>query len=64
MGWGLLISFFFAKGIGWFVFGLLMMAGYRDDYAGPVAVGAAFITLGAGTAGSLAWSRRQQQQRS
>jgi hypothetical protein len=62
MGWGILISVFLAKGVGWFIFGALMMMGYRDDHAGPVAVGAGFFVLGAGIAGALAWTRRQQQQ--
>ena len=60
MGWGLLISFFLAMGVGWFMFGALMMAGYRDDYAGPVALGAGFITMVAGTAAALTWTRRRQ----
>jgi hypothetical protein len=38
-----------------------MMMGYRDDLAGPTAVGAAFIMLGAGIAAALAWTRRQEQ---
>jgi hypothetical protein len=59
MGWGLLISFCLAMGAGWFTFGALMMTGQRDDNAAPIAVGVAFLTLGAGVAGSLAWTRRQ-----
>ena len=61
MGWGLLISFFLAMGVGWFIFGALMMIGHRDDHAGPIAVGAGFFVLGAGIAAALAWTRRQQQ---
>lgn len=60
MGWGFLISFFVAFGTGWLIFGSLMMAGKRDDHAGPVALGAASIVLGAGVAASLVWSRRQR----
>lgn len=62
MGWGLLIGFFLAMGVGWFIFGALMMLGHRDDHAGPIAVGAAFMTLGAATAGTLVWTRRPQHQ--
>ena len=61
MVWGVVISFLLAKGVGWMLFGMLMIARVRDDEAGPVAVGAAFIILGVGIAGSLAWTRRQQQ---
>jgi hypothetical protein len=60
MGWGILISVFLAKGVGWFIFGSLMMIGHRDDHAGPIAVGAGFFMLGLGIAGSLAWTRRPQ----
>ena len=62
MVWGVVISVLVANGFGWVIFGLLMMAGQRDDNAGPIAVGVAFIVLGAGLAASLAWTRRQQQQ--
>ena len=64
MGWGVLISVFLAMGVGWFIFGALMMLGHRDDHAGPIAVGAGFITLAAGIAAALTWTRlRQSQQR-
>src|SRR5687768_14734702 len=47
MVWGVVISVLVAKGVGWMIFGMLMMvARVRDDEAGPVAVGAAFIVLG------------------
>jgi hypothetical protein len=62
MAWGIAISVLIANGVGWLLFGMLMSDGWRDDYAGPVAVGAAFIVLGVGIAGSLVWTRRQQQQ--
>ena len=62
MVWGIIISVLIANGVGWMLFGMLMVARMRDDEAGPIAVGAAFIVLGAGIAGSLAWTRRQQQQ--
>jgi len=61
MVWGVVISILIANGVGWLLFGALMMNGARDDNAGPIAVGAAFIVLGIGIAGSLAWTRRQQQ---
>ena len=61
MVWGIIISLLIANGVGWMLFGMLMISRMRDDEAGPVAVGAAFIVLGAGIAGSLAWTRRQQQ---
>ena len=61
MVWGVVISILIANGVGWLLFGALMMTGARDDNAGPIAVGAAFIALGAGIAVSLAWTRRQQQ---
>jgi hypothetical protein len=61
MVWGVAISVLIANGVGWMLFGMLMMSNVRDDYAGPVAVGAAFIVLGVGIAASLAWTRRQQQ---
>jgi hypothetical protein len=61
MVWGVIISLLIANGVGWMLFGMLMMARVRDDEAGPVAVGAAFIIFGLGIAGSLAWTRRQQQ---
>ena len=61
MAWGVAISVLIANGVGWMLFGMLMMSNVRDDYAGPVAVGAAFIVLGVGIAGSLAWTRRSQQ---
>jgi hypothetical protein len=64
MIWGLIISVLIANGVGWMIFGSLMMMGQRDDHAGPVAVGAAFIVFGAGLAGSLAWTRRRQPQQS
>jgi hypothetical protein len=61
MVWGVVISVLVAKGVGWMIFGMLMMVTrVRDDEAGPVAVGAAFIILGVGIAGSLAWTRKQQ----
>jgi hypothetical protein len=56
--WGILISVFLANGVGWMVFGALMMAGYRDDNAGPFAVGAASIALAAGLAGTFYVTRR------
>jgi hypothetical protein len=62
MIWGILISLLIAKGVGWMLFGMMMVARMRDDEAGPIAVGAAFIVLGAGIAGSLVWTRRRQQQ--
>jgi len=63
MVWGVVISILIANGVGWVIFGMLMMlARVRDDEAGPVAVGAAFIVLGVGLAASLAWTRRQQHQ--
>lgn len=46
MVWGIMVSVFLANGVGWSVFGLLMMIGYRDDHAGPVAIGLASVTLG------------------
>ena len=61
MGWGILISLFLANGAGWFVFGALMMLGHRDDHAGPIAVGVAFMVLGAALAAPLALSRREQR---
>jgi len=62
MVWGVVISILIANGVGWLIFGALMMlARVRDDEAGPVAVGAAFIVLGVGLAGSLMWTRRQPQ---
>ena len=61
MAWGVVISILIAKGVGWMLFGMLMISNVRDDYAGPVAVGAAFVVLGLGIAGSLAWTRRSQQ---
>ena len=61
MVWGIVISFLIAKGVGWLLFGTLMVTRMRDDEAGPIAVGAALIVLGAGIAASLAWTRRQQQ---
>jgi hypothetical protein len=60
MVWGVIISVLIANGVGWLLFGALMMTGARDDNAGPIAVGAAFIVLGAGVAASLMWTRRQQ----
>ena len=60
MVWGVVISVLIANGVGWLLFGAMMMTGARDDNAGPIAVGAAFIVLGVGIAGSLAWTRRQQ----
>ena len=62
MSWGVFISFLLAMGAGWFTFGWLMMMGHRDDHAGPIALGAAFMVLGAGVAASLSWTRRRQQQ--
>ena len=62
MVWGIVISILVANGVGWLLFGMLMVTRMRDDEAGPIAVGAAFIVLGAGIAGALAWTRRQQQQ--
>jgi hypothetical protein len=61
MVWGIVISILIANGVGWMLFGLLMLTRMRDDEAAPIAVGAAFIVLGAGIAGSLAWTRRQPQ---
>ena len=61
MAWGVVISVLIAKGVGWMLFGMLMISNVRDDYAGAVAVGAALIVLGVGLAGSLAWTRRSQQ---
>ena len=61
MVWGIVISVLVANGVGWLLFGMLMATRMDDDIAGPIAVGAAFIVLGAGLAGSLAWTRRQQQ---
>lgn len=61
MTWGVIISILIANGVGWVLFGWLMMARYRDDEAGPVAVGAAFIVLGGLLGASVVWSRRQQE---
>jgi len=61
MAWGIVVSVLIANGVGWMLFGMLMIARMRDDEAGPVAVGAAFIVLGLGIAGSLAWTRRAQR---
>ena len=44
--WNIIISVFLANGVGWATFGLAMMARYRDDEAGPAAVGFGSITLG------------------
>jgi hypothetical protein len=44
--WNIVIGILLANGVGWATFGLLMMNGYRDDDAGPVAVGLASVTLG------------------
>jgi hypothetical protein len=63
MAWGIAVSVLIANGVGWVIFGFLMINGYRDDDAGPVAAGAASIVLGVGIAGSLAWTRREQQPR-
>ena len=56
--WGIIISVLLANGVGWAAFGFLMMLGQRDDHAGPIAVGLAFITLALGLAGTLFWTRR------
>ena len=63
MWWGIVISVFLANGVGWLTFGFLMMQGMRDDHAGPMAVGLAFITLGCGLAGMLYWTRQHRRMR-
>jgi hypothetical protein len=55
---GLLVSFFLANGVGWMIFGILMREGWRDDHAGPVAVGLAFIVLALSLAATILWLRR------
>jgi hypothetical protein len=55
---GIFASLFFATGIGMALFGMLMAAGFRDDNAGPIAVGVAFLVLGAGFVALMVWLRR------
>jgi len=56
--WGVVISILLANGVGWLSFGMGMVTGMRDDYAGPIAVGLASITLGLGLAGTWSVTRR------
>ena len=56
--WGVFISIFLANGVGWIAFGALMMNGQRDDHAGPVAIGVAFVILALGLLGTMYVTRR------
>ena len=56
--WGILISFFLGNGIGWMVFGALLQAGFRDDPAGALAVGAGSTTFAGGLIATCYLMRR------
>lgn len=58
---GIMASVFVSSGFGLLLFGALMGLGWRDDHAGPVAVGAAFIGLGGSFIAMLVWFRRTER---
>ena len=55
---GILISIFLSFGVGMLTFGLVTMAGFREEQAGPFAVGLGFIVLAVSLAGTVVWLRR------
>ena len=58
---GIAASMFICGGVGSLLFGALMGLGWRDDHAGPVAVGAAFMGLGACFVAMIVWFRRNER---
>jgi hypothetical protein len=58
---GIAASVFICGGLGLLLFGALMGMGWRDDHAGPVAVGASFMGLGGCFVAMIVWFRRNER---
>jgi hypothetical protein len=55
---GLFAALFISSGIGSAIFGALSAADWRDDHAGPVAIGCGLIFLGGTFVALMLWLRR------
>ena len=58
---GIAASVFISAGLGLLLFGALMGMGWRDDHAGPVAVGMSFMGLGGSFVAMIVWFRRGER---